>query len=391
MHNLVKENTPRNFWRCQPDFPDEVWENAISGAIPELGLSHLVDDIKTTLNLTLGEGRFGPNHWHLNWIKRFYYLLKPYLPRAAIDVIKNFNSHLIENRIPLNWLVEERYVQFQWEILRKLLRTTHHSNLKFRRFWPDGYRYALVLTHDIETSEGQKFALNVADLEESLGFRSSFNFVPERYKIDPNLLKELRDRGFEIGIHGLKHDGKLFRSHDTFRKRVRRINHYLKEFDAVGFRSPLTHRNPYWMQELDIEYDLSFFDTDPYEPIPGGCMSIWPFFIGKFVELPYTLLQDCTLGLVLGKSTPQLWIDKVKFLKQYFGMALLNSHPDYLLQPKIWNLYADFLNTMKNMGDFWHVLPREVARWWQKRKDQQAVSHQEMGTITLQKKQIIIK
>ena len=31
------------------------------------------------------------------------------------------------------------------------------------------------------------------------------------------------------------------------------------------------------MQALEIEYDLSFFDTDPCEPIPGGTMSIWPF------------------------------------------------------------------------------------------------------------------
>ena len=45
------------------------------------------------------------------------------------------------------------------------------------------------------------------------------------------------------------------------------------------------------MRHLEIEYDLSFFDTDPFEPIPGGTMSIWPFFIGHFVELPYTLAR----------------------------------------------------------------------------------------------------
>ncbi len=60
------------------------------------------------------------------------------------------------------------------------------------------------------------------------------------------------------------------------------------------------------MQALEVEYDLSFFDTDPYEPIPGGGMSIWLYWIGRFIELPYTLAQDSTLAIVLGEETPRL-------------------------------------------------------------------------------------
>jgi hypothetical protein len=43
---------------------------------------------------------------------------------------------------------------------------------------------------------------------------------------------------------------------------------------------------PEWLQALDIPYDLPFFDTDPYEPMPGGTKSICPFTLGWFVELP---------------------------------------------------------------------------------------------------------
>ena len=117
-------------------------------------------------------------------------------------------------------------------------------------------------------------------------------------------------------------------------RRAKRINAHLKELDAVGFRSPLTMRNPEWMQALEIEYDLSFFDTDPYEPMPGGTMSIWPFILGHFVELPYTLMQDYTLTAVLGETTPRLWLQKVDFIERYHGMALVNTHPDYLLNPR---------------------------------------------------------
>jgi peptidoglycan/xylan/chitin deacetylase (PgdA/CDA1 family) len=207
----------------------------------------------------------------------------------------------------------------------------------------------------------------VADLDESYGFRSSFNFVPDSYPLDHRLIEELRMRGFEIGVHGLRHDGKLFHSRSEFLRRAERINHHLKELDAVGFRSPLMMRNPEWMQALQVEYDLSFFDTDPHEPIPGGTMSIWPFTIGHFVELPYTLVQDSTLTIVLGETTPRLWLQKVDFIEKYHGMALLNAHPDYLSQPATQRVYVDFLQAMKDRGDHWHALPRDVARWWRAR------------------------
>jgi len=43
--------------------------------------------------------------------------------------------------------------------------------------WPDGKPFALVLTHDVETAEGLTKVLPLARLEQSLGFRSCFNFV----------------------------------------------------------------------------------------------------------------------------------------------------------------------------------------------------------------------
>ncbi len=96
-------------------------------------------------------------------------------------------------------------------------------------------------------------------------------------------------------------------------------------------------------------------------------MSIWPFFLGRFVELPYTLVQDSTLGLVLGETTPRLWLEKVEFIRQYHGMALLNTHPDYLRLERLRKIYREFLQTLKERGGYWHSLPREAAQWWRRR------------------------
>ncbi|HEX2986564.1 MAG TPA: hypothetical protein VHS06_00080, partial [Chloroflexota bacterium] len=188
------------------------------------------------------------------------------------------------------------------------------------------------------------------------------------------LLDELRERGFEVGVHGLKHDGKLFSSRATFEKRAQHINRYLDEWGAVGFRSPMTHRNPEWMQMLDVEYDASFFDTDPFEPMQGGTMSIWPFMMGRFVELPYTLVQDHTLMMTLGETTPRVWLEKVAFIRRHSGMALSLTHPDYLCEQSRLAVYQQFLRAVRERGDYWHALPREVARWWQARAAAESVA-----------------
>lgn len=362
---LWSKNHPRKFWHCQPDPSDEVWQKAIEASLPILGLDPNTASIDSTLELTLGESRFGSDHWSLSPIKRLYYILKPFLPRALTRLIRQLYQRPERLSKSIPWPIEDRYVRFLWSVLAEVAKSVQ-GNVEPQPIWPANYRFAFVLTHDVETASGQGFVRAVADLEESLEFRSSFNFVPERYNIDKDLVTELRQRGFEVGIHGLKHDGKLFSSRAEFERRAARINEYLKEFGAVGFRSPLTHRNPEWMQFLKIEYDLSFFDTDPFEPIPGGTMSVYPFYIGHFIELPYTLVQDYTLTDVLGERTPNLWLDKVEFIRKVQGMALLNSHPDYLQNPSRFSIYSAFLHAIYEMTDFWNAHPSEVARWWRK-------------------------
>ncbi len=365
--NLWSENHPRNFWQCQPDPSDEDWGTAIAEALPVLGLPGMQPDIDNVLAMTLGEGRFGPDHWKLSFPKRVYYLLKPLLPRALTRLMRRAYRQTAPDTAEIQWPTETRYAAFLWDVLARIVRNSPGQRLPMKSLWPDGHRLALVLTHDVEAQAGLEFVRNVADLEESLGFRSSFNFVPEDYPIDTDLINKLRQRGFEVGLHGLKHDGRLFNSRTGFEWSAVKINNYLSRIEAAGFRSPLTLRDPEWMQSLEVEYDLSFFDTDPFEPIPGGTMSIWPFFIGHFVELPYTLVQDYTLTDILKEDTPRVWLEKVEYIRDQQGMALINSHPDYLRAPFRMDIYSRFLSAMQEEQGCWRALPRDVARWWRAR------------------------
>ncbi|MGQ9778049.1 MAG: hypothetical protein ACUVQ9_12675, partial [Thermodesulfobacteriota bacterium] len=147
--------------------------------------------------------------------------------------------------------------------------------------WPDGKRFALILMHDVDTAKGQENCLQLAKIDEEMGFRASFNFVPERYRVFRELHHLLVKKGFEIGVHGLKHDGKLFLSRKIFEKQSVRINQYLKDWKSVGFVSPSMHRNLDWVHELNIKYDTSTFDTDPFEPQPQGVRTIFPFLVRR--------------------------------------------------------------------------------------------------------------
>ena len=52
--------------------------------------------------------------------------------------------------------------------------------------WPDGKRFAFVLTHDVEGQRGLDRVRQLTELEMEFGFRSSFNFIPEGpYSVPP--------------------------------------------------------------------------------------------------------------------------------------------------------------------------------------------------------------
>jgi len=248
------------------------------------------------------------------------------------------------------------------------------------RGWPDNKRFALVLSHDVDTQKGHDECYQLMEVEEKIGFRSSFNFVPERYKVSKTLLKDISKRGFQVCVHGLKHDGKLFSSRRIFNRRSVRINQYIKDWGVEGFTTPSMLRNPEWLYELDVKHCTSTFDTDPFEPQPYGIGTIFPFYMkdktsGKgFVELPYTLPQDFTLFILMKEQTIDIWEKKLDWVAKKGGMALLNTHSDYMgfngrklgTEEYPVEYYIEFLKFIKAKyeGDYYHGLPIEIARFW---------------------------
>ena len=302
--------------------------------------------------------------------KNLYYRLRPYSASALRIALRRLFSRLQSRAAFPRWPVEPALHDLYGFVLGAIEEAVGAS-VPWIAPWPDGHSWALVLTHDVELAGGLEAIESIASYEETLGYRSSWNLVGRRYEVDPATVEQLRDRGFEIGVHGLYHDGRDLESSETLRERLPEMRALAIEWGAVGFRSPATHRVWEWMPLLGFEYDSSYPDTDPYEPQPGGCCSWLPFFNGDLVELPLTLPQDHTLFVILRRRGAETWIDKAEFLRSRGGMALIDTHPDYLVEEASRTAYDAFLAHFADDETAWRALPREVAAWWRRRAESQ--------------------
>jgi hypothetical protein len=296
--------------------------------------------------------------------RRFYYLLKPMLPWSFRMAMRRWRGRQIQMRCADVWPISESAGEPPRDWCG----------------WPEGKQFAFVLTHDVEGPKGCGRVLELMETEKRLGFRSSFNFVPEgTYRVTAALRQRLTQNGFEVGVHDLNHDGKLYDSQSGFRKKADRINRYLKEWKAVGFRSAFMLHNLDWLRELEVLYDASTFDTDPFEPQPTGVKTIFPFWVpgeaGKgYVELPYTLVQDSTLFLVLRAHDIAIWKKKADWIAERGGMVLLNVHPDYVHFENgvpergtfVASHYEELLKYIQKryQGRYWAPLPRDLGGWF---------------------------
>lgn len=305
------------------------------------------------------------------WKRRMYYAFKPFIPRPVQLALRRRYVGIQAAKDFPSWPVETAGVEIAHGCMKEAVASSAAGSVLRIGPWPKGYRAAFAITHDVEWDTGLRRAPSIQEIESRLGFVASWNLVPERYPIDWSVVDGLRARGGEIGIHGLKHDGRLFQSERTFRRRLKKIEAYAARWGAVGFRSPSTLRNAEWMRAMKFEYDSSFPDTDPYEPQPGGCCSPWPYVLGEMVELPLTMPQDHTVFEILAQNDLKIWEEKLEWLLEVGGIILINVHPDYLMSEDRLRTYERFLAGMRERPGIWHALPAEIARWWRDRSKTQ--------------------
>ena len=370
-HNAVVDFAEKLLWLIEhPTARQIMGERGLRRVNQELAWKYSVPNLLAAYKKALDEGvpdastQLAYQGRHSSIDSRLYYTFRPVIPRRLQLRARQWRAPYQRLRAN-NWPVNEAAGNAPpgWP------------------GWPGGKRFAIVLTHDVEREAAVARCKYLADAEEIRGLRSAFGFVPLRYTTQQALRQSLRDRGFEIMVHDLRHNGKLFRDLETFAEGRTVINQFLEQWGSRGFSSGAMHHNLPWISQMDIDYSVSTYDVDPFEPQACGSNRIFPYWVQRpdsedhgYVEMPYTLPQDFTLFILLKERTNAIWRRKLDWIAEKGGMALIKTHPDYMIfpdeRPRVdgysASLYTDLLDYMTTRygNDAWFAQPSEVARYW---------------------------
>lgn len=302
-----------------------------------------------------------------------YYAVRPLLPVAVRKHLQQIRlANWSQLRFP-HWPVDRTVDGLMEQLLLLAMRAQNVDQIPFIWFWPEGASSCAVMTHDVETAAGVELCRMLMDMNESFGISASFQVIPEeRYQVTQTYLDSLRERGFEVAVHDLNHDGRLFHDRKCFSERVAKINAYGKQFRTTGFRAGVLYRNQMWYDLLDFEYDMSVPNVAHLDPQRGGCCTVMPYFVGKVLEIPVTMTQDYSLFHILKDYSTTLWEQQIELIMEKHGLINMIAHPDYLTGDRERNLYQALLahlSRLRQQRQLWITTPGEVNRWWRERAE----------------------
>jgi hypothetical protein len=312
-----------------------------------------------------------PAHVAKGIVRSLYYSVRPWMPPALRKVIQKVGLSGWR-KIPFpHWPVDRTVERILEKTLILSMLARRVNRIPFIWFWPNGATGCASMTHDVETLQGRNFCSTLMSVDETFGIKASFQIVPEeRYAVSESFLAGILQRGFEINVQDLNHDGHLFEDRQEFLRRAKRINQYVRDYRAEGFRSAIMYRNAEWLEALEIAYDMSIPNVAHLEPQRGGCCTVMPYFIGKILELPLTTSEDYSLFEILDDYSIDLWKQQANPILESSGLISFVTHPDYLIEQRPLETYKqllEFLVCLREKRKVWIALPGEINRWWRER------------------------
>ncbi len=309
--------------------------------------------------------------------RRLYYLLRPLTTLAVRKQVQRFHARAGKNQSFPNWPVDTTVEEISERLLLMSMEAKGVNSVPFVWFWPDGTNGCLTMTHDVETTAGRDRCVDLMDVDDAFGIKAAFGIVPEeRYKVNTGFLEKIVERGFEVVIQDLNHDGRLFDNHEEFLRRAKIINRYAREYGATGFRAAVLYRKPDWFEAFEFSFDMSVPNVAHLDPQRGGCCTVMPYFIGDIVELPVTTIQDYTLFHILNEPSIDLWKAQIDLILRKNGFLSFIVHPDYFMEEDTLPIYEGLLGYLRELCGkipIWCALPSEVDSWWRARSKMSVV------------------
>jgi hypothetical protein len=308
--------------------------------------------------------------------RNIYYLFRPILPASTRNLIHRTVFQQRCKEFP-KWPLDCSVETILESSMRRAIRASGLSEVPFIWFWPDGHDAALMMTHDIEEEAGAAQCRALMDVDDSFSVPASFQVIPEgRYGGVEELIAQIRDRGCEVNLHDLDHDGRLYQDLRQFEERADKINVYAQRYGTKGFRAGSMHRNQDWFHLLKIEYDMSVPNVAHLEPQAGGCCTVMPYFVGGVLELPLTTVQDHSLFYILKAQSIDLWKQQIEIICSHHGLITFIVHPDYIVHERERRIYCELLqhiSKLRSERSIWAALPGDVNTWWRQRAQMRLV------------------
>ena len=261
---------------------------------------------------------------------RLFYALKPLIPRHVQLALRRAHARRQRGASSPRWPIEACWSSSRTTVPRAPARPAADGS----RSWTTG-RTATASRRPHARRRGPRRHREhprVREVERAHGFVSSWNFVAEEYPIPDGLFERCARTGCEIGLHGIHHDGKLFRrpgsaSRPTCRRSTATSRSGRRSASA---RRPRT-ATPTGCRSSACLYDSSFPDTDPFEPQAGRLLLDPPVLHrrpGRAADHarpgPHAV-RDPAAGPI------GLWTRRATGSSDNHGLINLIVHPDYLI------------------------------------------------------------
>lgn len=221
----------------------------------------------------------------------------------------------------------------------------------------------------------------ILDLLDQYDLSAGF-FIPGRVaEENPDMVREIDERGHEIGHHSYSHQNPTTMTDDEEREDFERANEVFEDLlgeTPVGYRTPagdMSDRTLNRLIEMGFEYESTMLGNDV------------PYFLeadaGQIVELPFHWSTDDApffnfnmgpqVSYQSGMNSPSDVYDvwTTEFDACYERGLLLNfaMHPQIIGRPHRIKMLEDVIQHIKGHSDVWIAQPKEVARYWRDQQD----------------------
>ena len=297
-------------------------------------------------------------------------------------------------------------------------------------FWPDGKKFAVCLTHDVDEirktyqyfsrplvhfRRGEfskaighiksfftdKFSGNnpywtferLMDVEDELGVRSTFFFLQEdgdvklfkpgtwklyarKYRFDNldviKVIKKLSSGGWEIGLHGSYYSfldlEKLSRDKKDLEEISNQVVHGIRQHH-LNLKIPETWQ---YHEKIDLEYDSSLGFKNDVGFRWGTCFPFHPLDAGSGKPLSILELPLVVMDTPLFTTEKDIWdeiLDIVDIVEKQNGLLTILFHHSVFNEreyPGWTDMYQKLINLCKEKNA-WITTGNEINKWWRSR------------------------